>query len=161
MYYLFPVQITPRMDVDHHSDLTHLHKVDHFLSNLLKVFHRDFFTIQRFYFPKIFFEMINIHILDLILWNFNMNCTRWTIIWRVSSFHNIFITFIIRNRFASIREKYQVDRTHQNLEYLQDIPYHRRVLVPHHYCKPYWNYHLFCNRQRFIYWYREANLIPE
>ena len=32
------------------------------------------------------------------------------------------------------RVKHQVESTHQNIEYLQDITHHRKVVVPHHYC---------------------------
>ena len=123
------------------SDLPHLHKVEPFLSNILKVFHWEcFLTIQRFYFPKIVFELINIHILDLILWNVKMHCMRWIIIWLVPYLRNILITFITRYFLPASGGKHQVECTHQNLEYIQDLPYHRMVLVPHHYCKPYWTY---------------------
>ena len=31
----------------------------------------------------------------------------------------------------------QVELTHKNIEYLQDLSYHRKVLINHHYRKPY------------------------
>ena len=33
--------------------------------------------------------------------------------------------------------KYQVECTHQNLLHLQDLAYHRKGMVTHHYCIPY------------------------
>ena len=36
-----------------------------------------FVPYRGFNFPALVFEMINIHLLDLILWNVNMNCMRY------------------------------------------------------------------------------------
>ena len=62
-----------------------------------------FLSCRSFSFTGLVFELINIHILDLILWSVNMHCTRLIVIWLIPSFRKIFITFIIREKFAIIR----------------------------------------------------------
>ena len=51
-----------------------------------------------FYFTNIVFDLINIHLLDLIFCNVNINCMGWIIIWLVPSFLNRLVTFIIREK---------------------------------------------------------------
>ena len=48
----------------------------------------------------------------------------------VPSSRNIFITFITIDNFPESGVKYQVERTHNKVEYLQDLRYHKKVLAP-------------------------------
>ena len=78
------------------SDLLLLHKVDLFLSNLLKVFHQYFlYHTDIFPFHNIVFELINIQFLDFIFCNFKIHWRILIAIWLVPSLCSRFITFII------------------------------------------------------------------
>ena len=67
-------------------------------------FIRMFCTIQRFFsIPTIVFNLININILDLILWNINMHWMGWILIWLIKYFQNILVTFITRRISTRIK----------------------------------------------------------
>ena len=132
--------------VDSLPDLTHLHKVDPFLSKLIKLFHQECFcNIHTFYVPNLVFELVNIHLLGLISWKFNKHCMRKIIILIVPYFCNTFINFITREILPASEGKHQVGYNHQHYGYFQDLPSHIKVMVPHYYCKPYWTCHFFVN----------------
>ena len=60
--------------VDYLSKLLPLHKVEPFLSKMLKLFHQIVFVPYRgFSFQYIVLELIKINFLELILWNIDMN----------------------------------------------------------------------------------------
>ena len=85
-------------------DLSPLHRVEPFLSKLLKYFIKIFCTIQSdVFFHKIILEIIEVHLFSLIFWNFNMHWRVWIVILLDTSLLNIFITFFIRRIFTSIK----------------------------------------------------------
>ena len=63
------------------------------------VYRRD-----SFYFYRIIPELINIHLLGLILWNVKIHCRELIVILIVPYLCNIVITFIIRRILTSIKE---------------------------------------------------------
>ena len=95
------------------------------------------------YFTRLVLHLINIHPLYFIFWNLNTNWRGLTVIWIITYFQNRLVNLITRRIFTRTKGKNQVERPHQNLEYIQDIPHHRKVLVPHHYCNPDKTYPLF------------------
>ena len=116
-------------------DLFPLSKVEPFLSNMLKVFYQDYFVPYRGYF---IFMRFSLSLSTLIFWTWYYGiptCTGGD-----KSLFELTPSSTTDSLPSSLEEfhqhlgvQHQIKRPHKNIEYLQDIPYHRKVLVTYHY----------------------------
>ena len=101
--------------------------------------------------PKLFLELTNIHIFELDI----MECKHAPE--GINSYltchllqKHINYLFYQNNFHQHQGGQHQVELPHQNLDYLQDIPHHRNVLVTHHHRNPHRTYSLFCKLRWFL-----------